>query len=91
MSANVRCAGGGFPDDWAYVNDALAGTSKAKPCGWKGKRNGPDGWVTQEQSHTLSVVQLRQLRNDAVTAKPCPRCGGTVQLISEDQRTGGGR
>lgn len=75
MSANVRCAGGlvgsyrSNPDDeWVLVGEEVV-----EPCGWKGMR------VADLRAAIFSEPDY----NTAATAKPCPRCGGRVELIPQ--------
>jgi hypothetical protein len=78
LSANVRCTG-------TWHGDAF------HSCGWKGERFAI-GKLTEEQERTLREYTptwydaVREADHKAWTAKPCPRCGGTVQLIPEVER-----
>lgn len=78
MSANVCCAGGGEWDK-AIRNERgrrLRYETTDEPCNWKGERFGTgdaDLWDDPD---------IRDAQFDAArTRKPCPRCGGKVQLI----------
>lgn len=81
---NVRCAGLPRGNLWDPPGSA--------PCGWKGERFAI-GYATRHEADTLPIDQLRArvLANTTAlrTAKPCPRCGGRVELIAEDQGAGG--
>ncbi len=74
---NVRCAG---RDLWSPVHGQLPGT----PCGWKGERFAK-GHVTHHEAKHLPIAELQARvlanQNTLRTAKPCPRCGGRVELI----------
>lgn len=75
VSANVRCAGGGqWYETW---EDAEIGADRNVPCGWTGTRTFTD----PEASDAEYIARL--------TRKPCPKCGGEVNLIVEDQGSGG--
>lgn len=81
MSANVRCAGYGIG-----TRTAAGGT----PCGWKGERYAM-GVLTDEQDRTLGsysekwMAAVHEADAKARTAKPCPRCGGRVELIPAEE------
>jgi hypothetical protein len=82
MTANVRCAGGGaWLRDHGHVVKPMDTAqrlhlSTASPCGWKGERfaNG----------QRIGVLYFRWDEEDrkARTRKPCPWCGGQVELIA---------
>ncbi len=75
MSANVQCP------------------KPAGGCGWKGERftrgatvHSGDG--SAEHPFRFDFEATSRNDRDAMTRKPCPRCGGRVFLI-EDQGSGG--
>ena len=67
MSANVRCAGNTPPVP--QPGDAEVGLPDAAygPCGWTGERMVL--WNPRDGRHLLNA------------SKPCPSCGGQVELI----------
>jgi hypothetical protein len=79
MATNVRCAGGGRLVPWAqgvggtemrYVaGHGLVIRRHGDPCGWRGERR-PKGHA--------------EMMFDPRTVRPCPRCGGRVELIPEE-------
>ncbi|HEX9355442.1 MAG TPA: hypothetical protein VF933_16695 [Streptosporangiaceae bacterium] len=88
MPANVRCAGGGQvakdPAPFGLGPTHYERPTGGAPCGWKGERFAI-GHVTRREADTLPIAELqaRMLANQNTlrTAKPCPRCGGRVELI----------
>ncbi len=94
MTANVRCAGGGLPRPDLPLRTRVIhqgeGSVKgwtfkiAEPCGWEGERFAT-GHVTRREADTLPIAELQARvlanQNTLRTAKPCPRCGGRVELI----------
>ena len=79
MSANVQCAGGGaWILDHGRVVQPMDNAQRehlavSVPCGWTGTRSRGADWFIGE-GHGVNLD------------KPCPRCGGKVQLIPEDTR-----
>ena len=77
MAANVRCAGRTIPP--VGLGSAEVGLPDAAygPCGWKSKRFA--------SGRRIGVPYFRWDQEDhkVRTAKPCPRCGGRVELIPE--------
>jgi hypothetical protein len=56
-----------------------------RPCGWRGERHNLH--IHMYHYHYDAIGQNRTINPawvQAVTAKPCPRCGGTVELIDQD-------
>lgn len=99
MSVNIRCAGGivnwevvddltadGDTDEERYAAEVFA---SSKPCGWCGERYAM-GKLTPNQERELRPFSPEWFRacadadRHAQTAKPCPRCGGQVELIPEE-------
>ncbi len=91
MANNVRCAGGGW---WVITaTEAVQRGEPARPygtsqpCGWEGERFAT-GHVTRREADTLPIAELQARvlanQNTLRTAKPCPRCGGRVELIPTD-------
>jgi hypothetical protein len=70
MSTNVRCAGGGSP---------RRKVEAPAPCGWKGERL---GWLN---AYMFPTETMEQLEHRVSTAKPCPRCGGKVEIARRSQ------
>jgi ssDNA-binding Zn-finger/Zn-ribbon topoisomerase 1 len=76
VTANVRCTGN--PDvQYISVSGSKATFANGGPCGWKGERF-PATFI-QMAPETASGEFRRK-----TTAKPCPRCGGRVELIEAD-------
>jgi hypothetical protein len=78
MSANVRCAGRGTVEAGG-TRTSFSGVT----CGWDGFRGTGKG-----QRAWLRGAEPRFKANPAwaVTAKPCPRCGGRVERLREVER-----
>jgi hypothetical protein len=72
---NVQCAGKRIDIKGSTVPIPIA-----DPCGWKGKRL---GWISVPQRPDETIEQMVAR---VATKKPCPRCGGRVQLIPEVER-----
>ena len=85
MSANVRCAGNTPPVP--QPGEAEVGLADAVygPCGWTGERSSSAEpiepmWLSGQRFWGFART-LNPSWAEAVTAKPCPRCGGQVELI----------
>ena len=84
MPANVRCAGGITVGNHPQTNVIHSDEG----CGWKGERFRM-GKLTPNQDRELRRFSPEWFRAcaDADRAvqvtKPCPRCGGRVELIGE--------
>lgn len=67
MSDNVRCTG--LPAREVTADGVVV--ERFRPCGWTGER--AKGFRAAELSD--------QGYREAATTKPCPRCGGRVELV----------
>lgn len=75
MANNVRCAGGGQWVQAVPFGVAVSGVVySTASCGWKGRR------------FPRPLLAHRGVMIDTVkaTAKPCPRCGGQVELTQQE-------
>lgn len=78
MTANVRCAG--HPPFWSEATRTRdLSHVRLKPCGWKGTRTP----TLPSVMHPLAGCAICRTVHEVRTAKPCPRCGGRVELIRE--------
>ena len=90
MSANVRCAGLPIVTRMREMPDEY---DQMPPCGWKGERFTRGAAVSSgdgSAEHPYKFDFLATLANDrqAMTAKPCPRCGGQVVLVPVGETNG---
>ena len=67
MSANVRCAGLPFEQQGSHTAQAT------EPCGWKGART--------HGERAIGAIDNPRYQYADATAKPCPRCGGRVEML----------
>ena len=72
--ANVQCAGLPFEQHGPHSAQAT------EPCGWKGERF-PLRWPKGQGAHSIPAREGVEPTTIDITAKPCPRCGGRVQLL----------
>jgi hypothetical protein len=73
MSANVRCAGRSFEQQGQHSAQATP------PCGWKGER-------FPTVSAAIPIEDEQAAIERAMVRRPCPRCGGKVELIPTDPK-----
>jgi hypothetical protein len=85
MSANVRCAGGGWWEQAAGVGDRgrILYRDTQQPCGWEGDRF-PSQYIYGASLSEGLTEEVHAEIVRRVTAKPCPRCGGRVELIPQE-------
>jgi len=83
MAPNVRCAGRSVePGDLVLLGangkwmtwTATEPLQTVDSCGWEAHRY---GWVVGYD------LQQQQWKRRPITDKPCPRCGGRVELIPQ--------
>lgn len=82
---NVACAGGG---QWekAIRNDRglrLRYETTSEPCRWRGERFPNDDWLPHGHI-SREACGICSEHDRRITRKPCPRCGGRVQLIEPE-------
>lgn len=80
MSVNVRCAGLPIITREREAPDEY---DRTEPCGWTGQARGLDS------SLPYMIEDTRVVPDVLIGRIPCPNCGGVVELITEDQGSGG--
>jgi hypothetical protein len=81
---NIRCAGDGGN---AYIRrrgQGLVGgyTTGGMSCGWQGNRFGPSCRPADSPTERGEIRLGKVIcKVTELTAKPCPRCGGRVEII----------
>ena len=72
MSVNVVCVG---RETITYPYPQVRKTEYGRPCGWKGER------FPSVERDWARIIGADEAFAERATAKPCPRCGGRVELI----------